>query len=167
MIHHRMNEAAIDASLDARLDEAREGNLYEARRLHEMLDQMLMEKDTPEGRLWLTEHGKMLLADMHRQLSHCSGGGQELRESVLESVNLKPHRGKWPDTCSFIRDLRVATSVANELCKQRDDGSIPDLVKASEAVALKGEFEIDALHIQEVYDEVSQTIGGFREISRC
>ena len=62
MTNRRMAEATINATLDAHLHGAREGDAGEARQLHDMLDQMLTERELPEGRLWLTDHGKMLLA---------------------------------------------------------------------------------------------------------
>ena len=61
MMNTRMSEATINASLDAYLHGAQEGDTSQARRLHEMLDFMLTEREMPEGQLWLTEHGKMLL----------------------------------------------------------------------------------------------------------
>ena len=74
----RMNEATINASLDAYLHGAQQGDAQQARHLHEMLDLMLTEREIPEGQLWLTEHAKMLLAEMHRQLAKCKGNGEPL-----------------------------------------------------------------------------------------
>jgi hypothetical protein len=167
MTHKHMDEAAINASLDAYLHGAQEGDAHQARRLHEMLDFMLTEREISDGQLWLTDHGKMLLANMHRQLSHCEGDGDQLRDTVLDAVQLKPHKGHWQDTCSFLRDLRIATTVANELCEQRDAGNKPDVTQAAQAVAERGEFNLSASRICEVYDEIALTVGGFREISRC
>jgi hypothetical protein len=160
-----MDEASIDASLDAYLHGAQEGDVDQARRLHRMLDSMLSEREIPDGRLWLTDHGKMLLAEMHRELGHCEGAGNELRDTVLEAVQLKPHTGHWQDTCSYLGDLRVAIAVANELCKQRGAGKKTDVTLAVKAVADSGEFSMDPSRISEIYDEIASTIGGFREIS--
>jgi len=167
MTAKRMAETTINASLDAYLHGAKEGDAYQARHLHEMLDLMLTEREIPDGQLWLTEHGKMLLAEMHRQLSHCGGGGEHLRDTVLDAVQFRPHRGHWQDTCSFLHDLRVATTVANELCEQRDAGREPNIAEAAKAVADRGEFGSDPIQIQEVYDEIASTVSGFKEISRC
>ncbi len=166
MTHKRMDESAINASLDAYLHGAQGGDVYQARRLHEMLDFMLTERDSPDGQMWLTEHGKMLLADMHRQLSHCESG-DHLSETVLDAVQLKPRTGHWQDMCGFVRDLRIALTVANELCEQRDAGGQPDLARAAKAVADRGEFGLNSSRISDVYDEVASTVGGFKEISRC
>lgn len=122
MTHSRMAEAAINASLDAYLHDAQHGDVNQARCLHDMLDKMLTEQESAEGQLWLTEHGKMLLADMHRQLSHCEESGNALNEHVLDAVRLKPRKGHWPDSCDFVADLRIALSVANELCIQGKSG---------------------------------------------
>jgi len=167
MTNTRMGEATIDASLDAYLHSAQEGDVSQARRLHEMLDLMLTERENPDGQLWLTDHGRMLLADMHRQLSHCEGRGDSLRDSVLEAVQLKPHRGHWQDTCSFLRDLRIATTVANELCEQRAADREPNVSEAAQAVADRGEFGLSTAQICGVYDEIASTVGGFKEISHC
>ena len=167
MTNVRMKESTINASLDAYLHGAQEGDVDQARHLHEMLDQMLSEREAPGGKLWLTDHGKMLLADMHRQLGKCEGSGHELEETALEAMALKPHKGHWNDTCSFLRDLRIATTVANELCEQRDAGQEPDVGRAAKAVANRGEFSLSASRICEVYDEIASTVGGFKEISRC
>jgi hypothetical protein len=165
MTNTRMDEATINTSLDAYLHGAKEGDTDQARRLHEMLDFMLTERELPDGQLWLTEHGKMLLADMHRQLSQCGGGGDQLRDTVLDAVQLKPCKGHWRDTCSYLRDLRIATTVANELCEQRDAGREPNVPQAAKAVADRGEFGLDPSRICEVYDEIASTVGGFKEIS--
>jgi hypothetical protein len=167
MIHKRMDEASINTALDAYLHGAQEGDFKQAQQLHEMLDFMLTEREIPDGQLWLTEHGKLLLADMHRQLSHCEGDTDQLRDTVLEAVQLKPNQGKWKDTCSYVRDLKIAITVANELCEQRGAGRNPDITEAAKAVADSGEFGLDTSRICEVYDEIASTVGGFREFSRC
>lgn len=167
MTNRRMAEATINASLDAHLHGAREGDANEARQLHDLLDQMLTEREIPEGRLWLTDHGKMLLAQMHRELSHCESSGDHLGNEVLEAVQFRPHTSHWQDSCSFVHDLRVAMSVANELCIQRDAGETIDVSAAAERVAARGEYGLDAIRLAEVYEEIASTVGGFREISRC
>ena len=167
MTRPRMDEATINASLDACLHDAREGDTHQARRLHELLDSMLTEREVQDGQLWLTDHGRMLLANMHRQLSHCEGSGDQLRDSVLDAVQLGPHRGHWQDTCSYLHDLRTAIAVANELCEQRSAGVNPDVDQAVKAVADSGEFDMGPSRIREVYEEIASTIGGFREISHC
>ena len=163
----RMSETAINATLDACVQAARAGDADQGRRLHQMLDCMLTGRDTPEGRLWLTDHGRMLLAEMHRQLSHAEGSGEHLREVVLDAVQLKPRIGHWQDNCSFVRDLRVAISVANELCEQRSAGKEPDIARAANAVAGRGEFDLAPERIREVYDEITASVGGFKEMSLC
>ena len=163
MTHQRIAEGTINASLDAYLHGAQKGDTNQARHLHEMLDLMLTEREISDGQLWLTEHGKMLLADMHRQLSHCEGSGEKLRETVLDAVQLKPRETHWKDTCSYVHDLRVAIAVANELCEQRGAGKKPDLSEAAKTVADSDEFSLDQIRICEVYDEIASTVGGFRE----
>lgn len=163
----RMNEKAIDASLDAALQAARHGDAEQGRKLHDMFDSMLSGRELPEGQLWLTDHARMMLADMHRQLSHCEGGDEHLRDTVLEAVNLKPLKGHWRDNCAFVHDLQVALGVANELCRQRDAGSEPDIGLAARAIAQRGEFDLQADRISEVYEEIASAVGGFREISGC
>jgi len=165
MTNKRMDEAIINTSLDAYLHGAKKGDADQARRLHEMLDLMLTERKIPDGQLWLTDHGKVLLADMHRQLSQCEG--DHLRDTILDAVQFKPRKGHWQDTCSYLRDLRIATSVANELCEQRDAGRKPNITQAAKAVADRGEFGLSPTRICEVYDEIASTLGGFREISHC
>jgi len=160
----RMSEGAINASLDAFLHGAQEGDALKARKLHEMLDSMLIEREMAEGKLWLTEHGKMLLADMHRQLSKCQGSSVQLSDIVLEAVQFKPHKGHWDDTCSYLHDLRVAIAVANELCAQREAGQDFDVFGAAKVVADSGEFGIDREQIIEIYEEISSTVSGFRNI---
>jgi len=167
MSNTRLDEATIDASLDAYLHGAKEGDPSKARQFHTLLDSMLTEQEVPGGRLWLTEHGKMLLADMHRQLGHCEGSGSELRDKVLEAVDFKPHQGHWEDTCSYLGDLRVAIAVVNELCEQRKSGKQPDVMQAVDAVADGGEFGLSRSGIREVYDEIASTISGFKDISHC
>ena len=167
MIHKRMDEAAINASLDACLHAAEQGDLSQARRLHEMLDKMLTGREVPEGRLWLTEHGKMLLANIHRQLSHCGGSGEHLKEEVLEATQFKPHRHHWKDTCNFVSDLRVAIAVANQLCEQRGAGLSPSVSLAAETIANSREFALSQGEICEIYDDIATTVGGFSEISHC
>ena len=165
MTHKHMDETTINASLDAYLHGAKEGDVDQARHLHEMLDLMLTEREIPDGQLWLTDHGKMLLAEMHRQLSLCEGGGDQLQDTVLDAVQFKPRKGTWKDTCSFVRDLRIAISVANELCEQRDAGHKPNINQATKAVADRGEFDLNPSRICEVYDEIASTVGGFKEFS--
>jgi hypothetical protein len=163
----RMSEATIDAALDACVEAARAGDADQGRRLHGMLDHMLTGHESSAGRWWLTDHARMLLAGMHRRLSHAEGGGEHLREVVLDAVQLKPHKGHWQDNCSFVRDLRVAISVANELCQQRGAGREPDVAAAACAVAGRGEFDLPSDRIREVYDEIAESVGGFREMSAC
>jgi len=167
MTNRRMTEATINASLDAHLHGAQEGDAGEARQLHELLDLMLTEGKMPEGQLWLTEHGKMMLAQMHRELSHCESSGDQLRHEVLGAVQFKPHASHWQDSCSFVHDLRVAMSVANELCIQRESGTTLSVTEAANAVAERGEFGLNADQLAEVYEEIATTVGGFREISGC
>jgi hypothetical protein len=162
-----MDEAAINASLDACLHGAKQGDTNQARRLHELLDLMLMERETEDGQMWLTDHGKMLLADMHRQLSRVEGSRHRLHESVLDAVQLKPRQGRWNDTCDYLHDLRVAIAVANELCEQQAGGGKPSVSEAARIVAEHGEFDLEASRIREVYDEIASTLGGFREIVHC
>lgn len=163
----RMSEGAINASLDAYLHGAREGDPLQARRLHEMLDSMLTEREGADGRYWLTDHGKMVLADMHRQLSHCEGSVEHIRETVLEAVKYKPQTGHWHDTCDYLHDLRIALTVANELCAQRGAGNEPDVTLAAKIVAESGEFGLHESHISNVYDKIASTVQGFREIPGC
>jgi hypothetical protein len=167
MIKNRMNEAAIDARLDECIRGAHSGDVGQARELHDILDAMLTERDTPEGRLWLTDHGRQFLARMHRDLSHCEGAGPRLADAVLAAVRLNPHPAHWDDTCSFIRDLRLAITVANEMCEQREAGSNPDVARAAETVAKGGEFGPNPEYIRHVYDEIAATVTGFRDIAHC
>jgi len=49
MTHVRMDEASINASLDAFLHGAQEGDADQARQLHQMLDLMLTERERTVG----------------------------------------------------------------------------------------------------------------------
>jgi hypothetical protein len=167
MTNTRMNESAINASLDAYLHGAQTGDALQARKLHELLDSMLTERESEGGQFWLTDHGRMVLADMHRQLSHCAGNGDKLRDTVLEAVQYKPQAGRWNDTCDYLHDLRIALTVANELCAQRGAGKEPDVSLAARLVADSGEFGLDAQQINAVYDKIASTVHGFREIPGC
>ena len=160
-----MDEAAINASLDDYLHGAQEGNRYHAQRLHEMLDAMLTEQELGEGQLWLTDHARMVLAEMHRQLSHCEGEGHLLSDRVMEAVQLKPRKSVWQDACSYVKDLRVAISVANELCEQKSAGQSPDISTAARVVADRGEFELEPAQIRTIYEEVAATTGGFDQFT--
>lgn len=167
MTHTRMDEASINASLDKYLHGAREGDVNQARRLHEMLDYMLTGQDSEGGQLWLTEHGRLLLARMHRQLSHCEGTGHVLEDDVLDAVWLKPHKGHWDDSCSFVNDMRIAIAVADELCEQRKAGHELDFEAAIIAVEKTGGYGKSAEQIADIYEEIASTVGGFREMSSC
>ena len=167
MSERRLSEAAIDTSLDAYLHGAREGDVHQARQLHDMLDRMLTEREAPDGRLWLTEHGRMMLAEMHRQLSHCEGRDEHIRDDVMDAVQFVPHRKPWKDTCSYVKDLRIAINVANELCEQRQAGHEPDVEQAAKDLAGRGEVQLEPERICEIYAEIASTVGGFREFSRC
>ena len=167
MTHARMAEAAINASLDAYLHGAQDGDVNQARYLHDLLDKMLMEQETDQGRYWLTDHARMLLADMHRQLSHCEETGRVLTDHVLDAVRLKPRAGHWQDSCDFVADLRIALSVANVLCQQNKDGCTQDLDLAAVQVADSGEYDLDAVQIKGIYNEIAATVGGFKEMTRC
>jgi len=162
-----MDEATINASLDACLHGAESGDVNQARKLHDMLDRMLTEQDDRNGRLWLTDHGRMLLAGMHRELSHCEEKGHSLEEHVLDAVCLKPRRGHWKDSGSFVKDLRVAIAVAHELCEQSKSGSGLDVDVAVRAVEAHGDFGLKADRIRKIYDEIADTVGGFKQISHC
>jgi len=50
-----------------------------------------------------TAHGKMLLAQMHRELSHCESSGDHLRNEVLNAVQFRPHDGHWQDSGTSAR----------------------------------------------------------------
>ena len=115
MTHARMAEAAINASLDAHLHGAQHGDVNQARCLHDLLDKMLTEQETDEGRLWLTEHGKMLL----------------------------------------------------ELCQQNMAESEQDLNAAVSKVVESGDYDLDAARILDIYEKIADTVGGFREMTRC
>ncbi len=167
MTHARLDESAINASLDAYLHGARDGDINQARQLHDLLDRALTEQETDDGRLWLTDHARMLLADMHRQLSHCEETGAALTEHVLDAVQLRPRAGQWPDPCNFVADMRVALAVANELCQQNQAGCAQDLDLAVAQVAEAGEYGTDAAKIRRTYDVIADTVGGFREMTRC
>jgi hypothetical protein len=161
-----MDETRINASLDTLLHHAREGDVSEARKLHEFLDSMLLEREQPEGKLWLTDHGRLLLAEMHRHLANCKGDDRHLGEEVLEAVELKPHPERWPNTCAYLHDLRVATAVANELCEQSKAGRQASVEHAAQTLFERGDYGIEPERICEIYDRISSTIAGFREISR-
>ena len=165
MTQTRMDEARINASLDAFLHHANEGDTEQARQLHGMLDSMLSERETSDGRMWLTDHARMLLAEMHRRLSHCEGSGERLHENVMDAVRLRPHRGHWQDSCEYLKDLKVAISVANELCRQKAEGNPPDIDLAAGTVAESGEYDLEPTRIRDVYDRIASTVGGFREIA--
>jgi hypothetical protein len=162
-----MDETAINASLDACLHGAREGDVNHARQLHYRLGKALTEQETDEGRLWLTDHARMLLADVHRQLSHCEETGKALSEHVLVAVSLRPRVGQWPDPCNFVANMRVALAVANELCQQSKAGCTQDLDQAVAKVAEAGEYGTDAAKIRRTYDEIVDAVEGFREMTRC
>ena len=162
MTHKRMAEATIDASLDAYLHGAKEGDIDQARHLHKMLDQMLTGKELSDGKLWLTEHGKTLLAEMHRQLSHCEGKGDEIRRQALKAVQLHPHGVHIEDNYTYVQDLRIAIAVANELCGQRSAGEKPDVNQAARVVADSGEFDLEPYRICAIFDEFATTVGGFK-----
>jgi hypothetical protein len=163
MTGKRMAEATINASLDAHLHSAKAGDLEQARHLHKLFDHMLMEKELPDGKLWLTEHGKTLLAEMHRELGHCEGGGEQLRSRALEAVRLHPHGSPGEENYAYVQDLRVAIAVANELCEQRSAGEKPDVARAAQAVARSGQFSLDEPRICAIFDEVSTSVGGFKK----
>jgi hypothetical protein len=162
-----MDESTINASLDVFLHGAEKGDVNQARKLHELLDRMLTGQEEQNGKLWLTDHARMLLAGMHRELSHCEEKGHSLEEHVLDAVRLKPRRGQWKDSCNFVNDLRVAIAVAHELCEQGKAGAEPNLDHAVRAVEQEGHFGMPANRIREVYEEISDTVGGFKEISHC
>lgn len=167
MAHARMDEATINASLDACLHGAEHGDVNQARKLHDLLDRMLTEQEDSNGRLWLTDHARMLLAGMHRELSHCEETGHNLEDHVLNAVRLKPRRGHWEDSVYFVNDLRVAIAVAHELCEQSKDGGEIDIEAAVHAVEKHGDYGLDADRIRHIYDEIADTVGGFKEISHC
>lgn len=164
MAHRHIDEAAINASLDSFLHGAQMGDVEQARQLHEMLEQMLTEREISDGQLWLTDHGRQVLADMHRQLSECDGCGEHLRDVVLDAVRLGPHKGNWHDTSSFFHDLQIATAVANELCIQREAGLDRSIARAANKVSESGEFLLDPARISEIYEEIADTVDGFKEI---
>ena len=163
----RISETDINSSLDAHLHDAQHGDANHARALHDMLDGMLSERETDQGQLWLTDHARMLLADMHRQLSHCEETGNALNEHVLDAVRLKPRKGHWDDSCDFVADLRIALSVANELCMQGKSGCTQDLDQAAQKVADGGEYDLSAVQIMDIYEEIAATVGGFKEMTNC
>ncbi|MEJ2384337.1 MAG: hypothetical protein P8Y54_08045 [Xanthomonadales bacterium] len=165
MAHPRLDESTINASLDAYLHGAEKGDVNQARKLHEMLDRILSGREERDGQLWLTDHARMLLAEMHRELSHCEETGHGLEEHVLDAVRLKPRRGQWKDSVNFVNDLRVAIAVAHELCEQTRAGDETDIDAAVRAVEEEGPFKLPATRIRAIYDEVADTVGGFKEIS--
>lgn len=165
MAQTRMTENSIDASLDALLRGANSGDSNQARQLHDMLDQMLNETETSQGQLWLTDHARMLLAGMHRELAHCEETGPALQRHVLDAVWLKRDITRWKDSCTFVNDLRVAIAVANELCEQTTAGGSPNIDAAAMAVEANGGFGLSAAGISEIYEEIAATVGGFKEIS--
>jgi hypothetical protein len=85
----------------------------------------------------------------------------------MQAVRLQPREDPWTDNCRFVRELRVAIAVANELCVQRDAGGQPDLAAATLTVANRGDFDLSESRIREIYDGISSAIGGFTEIARC
>jgi len=87
--------------------------------------------------------------------------------SSLDAVQFRPRKGNWQDTYSYLRDLRIAITVANELCEQRCTSGKPSVPRAAETIAERGEFGLDPARICEIYDEVASTVGGFREFSNC
>jgi hypothetical protein len=160
-----LDESTINASLDAYLHGAEKGDVNQARKLHEMLDRILSGREERDGKLWLTDHARMLLAEMHRELSHCEEKGNSLEEHVLDAVRLKPRRGQWKDSCNFVNDLRVAIAVAHELCEQTKAGDSSNLDAAVRTVELDGQFNLQADRIKDIYEEIADTVGGFKEIS--
>ena len=110
---------------------------------------------------------KLLLARIHRKLSHCEGSGHDLEDNVLDAVWLKPHKGHWDDSCSFVNDMRIAIAVADELCGQRKAGQELDFEAAVIAVENTGGYGKSAEQIANIYEEIASTVGGFREMSSC
>mgnify|MGYP001815262356 CR=1 FL=1 len=166
MANPRLDESTINASLDAYLHGAEKGDVNQARKLHEMLDRILSGREERDGKLWLTDHARMLLAEMHRELSHCDETGHSLEEHVLDAVRLKPRKGQWKDSCNFVSDLRVAIAVAHELCEQTRVGGESNLDAAVRVVEEDGHFQLQADRIRDIYEEIADTVGGFKEISR-
>lgn len=164
MSQNPISESKIDASLDAFLHGAKTGDVTQAKRLHEMLEQMLVGRELPEGQMWLTDHGRELLAEMHAQLSKCDDCEERLRDVVLDAVRLGPHKGSWHDTSSFFHDLQVATAIANELCLQREEGLARNVEQAAQTVADEGKFDLSPAQINAIYDEIAETVDGFKEI---
>jgi len=167
MTDAKLAEAALNASLDALLHAAQSGDVNQARNLHDMLEKMLTEKESKEGRYWLTDHARLVLAQMHGQLSHCEETGSALSEHVLDAVRLRPRTDRWQDTCKFVNDLRIALAVTNELCEQNREGCEHDLGLAAGKVADSGEYELDASQIKDIYEEIAATVGGFKEMTDC
>jgi len=167
MAEAKMAEAALDASLDAYLHAAQHGDVNQARNLHDLLKKMLTEQESEEGRYWLTDHARLLLAQMHGQLSHCEETGNALSEHVLDAVRLRPRTDRWQDTCKFVNDLRIALAVTNELCDQTRDGCEYDLDQAAGKVAEGGEFGLEADQVKGIYEEIAATVGGFKEMTDC
>ena len=163
MIEKRIDEASLNASLDACLDGARKGDPNQARHLHEILDLMLEERSNADGVLWLTDHAKEVLAGMHQRLSLCEGQGDHLKDDILDAVGFIPHQHPWEDSCGFVQNMRIALAVAHELC--RSGGQ--DVPGAAEIVAARGEYDLAPEAIVNIYDEIASTVGGFKEISRC
>ncbi|MBT8047055.1 MAG: hypothetical protein HKN57_08845 [Xanthomonadales bacterium] len=164
MTHNLISESTIDASIDAYLHGAKTGDVKQAKRLHEMLEQMLIGRELPEGQMWLTNHGREVLADMHAQLSKCDDCDERLRDVVLDAVRLGPRKGNWHDTSSFFHDLQIATTVANELCVQREEGLAQNVELAAQTIAEGGKFDLTPNQINAIYDAIADTVEGFKEI---
>lgn len=167
MTDAKLAEAALDSSLNAFLHAAQNGDVNQARNLHDMLEKMLTEKESDEGRYWLTDHARSLLAQMHGQLSHCEETGSALSEHVLDAVRLRPRPDRWQDTCKFVHDLRIALAVTHELCEQNKEGCDHDLDMAAGKVADGGEYALDANQIKDIYEQIAATVGGFKEMTDC
>ena len=73
MTQTRMDEATINASLDACLHGAKEGDIDQARRLHELLDLMLTERETKDG--GVVAHGETSSESRGQDGSSDSEGG--------------------------------------------------------------------------------------------
>ena len=118
----KLHEAHINRTLEESIRGAELNDAYQARYLHRIFKWMLTEWEGPDGRWWLTDYGKKLIAEMHDKLSQCPEKGDGVTTCVLDAVMLTLTRGDKRHLGNVLRDLTIACKVLAEQMIQEQHG---------------------------------------------
>lgn len=162
----QLPEALLDLALKWNVQGAERKDTHKARHAHTILQRMLTEAEIHnpfwdlEGRYWLTNYAKSVLAKMHDEFSKAPEQGKELVDSVLKTLLLTPTRGNRRNLGDWRRESRIASHVDVESWIQKEVVGRPiSITESCKRIAKSGNYGLKWGTIRNIYYRVKSRRG--------